>query len=145
MLSINISELIWTIINFFLLFFLLRRFLYKPICEHMDARQARVDAGLEQERAAKAALRAEDDRLEEEKRLAREQARALLQETERSAQDESGETLLQAKKAARDKEERRREQMREQNRQEGDLLAAAKPALAAELAGLLVREEDEDP
>ena len=144
MLSINISELIWTIINFFLLFFLLRRFLYKPICEHMDARQARVDAGLEQERAAKAALRAEDDRLEEEKRLAREQARALLQETERSAQDESGETLLQAKKAARDKEERRREQMREQNRQEGDLLAAAKPALAAELAGLLVREEDED-
>ena len=145
MLSINISELIWTIINFFLLLFLLRRFLYKPICEHMDARQARVDAGLEQERAAKAALRAEDDRLEEEKRLAREQARALLQETERSAQDESGETLLQAKKAARDKEERRREQMREQNRQEGDLLAAAKPALAAELAGLLVREEDEDP
>ena len=53
MLSINLSELIWTIINFFLLFFLLRRFLYKPICEHMDARQARIDAGLEKEREAR--------------------------------------------------------------------------------------------
>ena len=53
MLSINISELIWTVINFFLLFFLLRHFLYKPICEHMDARQARIDAGLEKEREAR--------------------------------------------------------------------------------------------
>ena len=31
MLSINISELIWTIINFFLLFFLLKRFLFDPV------------------------------------------------------------------------------------------------------------------
>ena len=44
MLSINISELIWTIINFFLLFFLLKRFLYDPIIRFTDARRARIDA-----------------------------------------------------------------------------------------------------
>ena len=31
MLSINISELIWTIINFFLLYFVLKRFLFDPV------------------------------------------------------------------------------------------------------------------
>ncbi len=144
MLSINISELIWTIINFFLLFFLLRRFLYKPICEHMDARQARVEAGLEQERAARAALEAEDRRLEEEKDLARDQARSLLQQAEESAAEESGEALRRAKQEARETEEQTRRQMQERNRQTGDRLTEAEPALAAELAGILLGEEDED-
>ena len=31
MLSINASELIWTIINFFLLFFVLKHFLFDPL------------------------------------------------------------------------------------------------------------------
>ena len=35
MISINLSELIWTIINFFLLMFLLKRFLYTPILRFM--------------------------------------------------------------------------------------------------------------
>ena len=44
MISINISELIWTVINFFLLLFLLNRFLYKPVISFMEQRQARIDA-----------------------------------------------------------------------------------------------------
>ena len=82
MLSINISELIWTVINFLLLLLLLRRFLYKPICEFMDARQARIDEGLNKERAAQDALRAEDERQDEEQQAARAQARAMLQQAE---------------------------------------------------------------
>ena len=46
MISINISELIWTVINFFLLLFLLNRFLYKPVISFMEERQARIDAKL---------------------------------------------------------------------------------------------------
>ena len=51
MLSINFSELIWTIINFFLLYFLLKRFLYDPITRFMDARRERLDEALEKERS----------------------------------------------------------------------------------------------
>ena len=53
MISINISELIWTVINFFLLMFLLNRFLYKPVISFMEKRQARIDAGLQEEQDAK--------------------------------------------------------------------------------------------
>ena len=47
MISINISELIWTVINFLLLVLLLNRFLYKPVISFMENRQARIDAGLQ--------------------------------------------------------------------------------------------------
>jgi F-type H+-transporting ATPase subunit b len=141
MLSINFSELIWTIINFFLLYFLLRHFLYKPICEHMDARQARIDAGLEKEREAKASLRAADERLAAEEQAAREEARALLQRTEEESLRESGETLLAARRGIREQEGQKREQMQQQIRQEHERLAAAEPALAATLAQTLLGEE----
>ena len=144
MLSINISELIWTVINFFLLLFLLRRFLYKPICEHMDARQARIDAGLEKEREAKASLRAADERLAAEEQAAREEARALLQRTEEESLRESGETLLAARRGIREQEGQKREQMQQQIRQEHARLAEAEPALAEELARCLLREEAEE-
>lgn len=141
MLSINISELIWTVINFFLLLFLLRHFLYKPICEHMDARQARIDAGLEKEREAKAALQAADERLAEKQQAAREEARALLQRTEEESLRESGETLIEAKRSAKAAEEQNREKMQHEIRQEHERLAEAEPALAASLAQALLGEE----
>ena len=144
MLSINISELIWTIINFFLLYFLLKRFLYKPICEHMDARQARIDAGLAKEREAREALAAEDARLEEEKQTARDQARVLLQQTEEQAAAEREENLRQARLQAKEDRQQALEQLQSQSRQEDALLAEAEPALAELLAKRLLREEADE-
>ena len=80
MLSINISELIWTVINFFLLYFLLKRFLYRPILRVIDARRERLDAALGEEKAARdeadgnAALAESEKalRLEESERIVRE-------------------------------------------------------------------------
>ena len=140
MLSINISELIWTVINFFLLFFLLRHFLYKPICAHMDARQARIDAGLAQERAARDALQAENDRLEQEKQAAREQARLQLQQAETQAEQARVEELRRAKQSARAAEQKTREEMQAQIRQDGEVLAAAEPALAELLTRKLLEK-----
>ena len=56
MLSINPSELIWTILGFFALLFLLNQFLYKPIVRFMDERRARIDAGLNEEEGPRSAL-----------------------------------------------------------------------------------------
>ena len=39
MLSINISELVLTVISFFLLLFLLKHFLYDPLIRFMDERK----------------------------------------------------------------------------------------------------------
>ena len=141
MLSINISELIWTVINFLLLLFLLRRFLYRPICRFMDARQARIDAGLEKERAAQDALRAEEARQDEEQQEARTRAKSLLQQTETVTAEESREALLAARQELREAEEQARERLQADSRREEVRLAEAEPALAGALARSLLGEE----
>ena len=45
--SINVSEVIWTIVCFFALLFVLKKFLFDPLVRFMDARQAGIDEGLE--------------------------------------------------------------------------------------------------
>ena len=55
-----VSEIIWTVINFFLLLFLLKRFLYNPIIRFTEERQARMDAKLAEEKEAQTKV-AEND------------------------------------------------------------------------------------
>lgn len=50
--SINISEVIWTIICFFALLFVLKTFLFGPLIRFMDERRSRIDAGLDEGRQA---------------------------------------------------------------------------------------------
>ena len=45
-LQISVPEFILTIISFFLFMFLLNKILLKPVLSFMDARKARIDAGL---------------------------------------------------------------------------------------------------
>lgn len=78
MLSINISELVLTIISFFLLLFLLNKFLYQPVLKFMKERQARIDAGLEKERGALAEIAESEKRIDEAKAAKREEAKAIL-------------------------------------------------------------------
>ena len=77
MLSINVSELIWTIVNFFLLYFLLKRFLYTPVVRFLDARQARLDEAMKEEAEARAAVEESEQRIEENKARRREEAAQL--------------------------------------------------------------------
>jgi F0F1-type ATP synthase membrane subunit b/b' len=47
-LNIDLWTSILTVISFFLLYFLLNTFLFKPLLKFMDERKARIDAGLEE-------------------------------------------------------------------------------------------------
>lgn len=100
MLSINPSELIWTIIGFFALYFLLSRFLFRPLVSFMDERRARIDAGLNEEKQAQDALKEDTERLErcreEELLSARQQLRTEKDQDERRRV----EALAQAREAA---------------------------------------------
>ena len=100
MLSINISELIWTIINFFLLYFLLKRFLYGPILRHMDARRERLDKALEAEKAAEERIEETEEQIEREKRARRDEADELIAAEERAAAARSAEALSAARTGA---------------------------------------------
>ena len=97
------------------------------------------DGGMS-EQAARDALQAESDRLEQEKQAAREQARLQLQQAETQAEQERVEELRRAKESARAAEQKTREEMQAQIRQDGEVLAAAEPALAELLTRKLLEK-----
>ncbi len=140
MLSINVSELIWTIINFFLLYFLLKRFLYTPVVRFLDARQARLDEALNQEAEARAAAEENEKEIEAQKALRREEAASILAEAQRADAERSRLALAEAKEeAARSLEDANAALLSEQERERASV-GAETPELAAMLAEQLLGE-----
>ena len=78
--SINISELIWTVICFFVLLMVLKKLLFDPLVSFMAARDARIQDGISAGRTAQqqldAAAQARSDALLAEAKSASERKRA---------------------------------------------------------------------
>jgi F-type H+-transporting ATPase subunit b len=140
MLSINVSELIWTIINFFLLYFLLRHFLYKPVVRFLDARQARLDEALKKESEARAVAEENEREIEERKELRRKEAAEILSDAQNADNEHSRQVSAEAKeKAAHALEDANAALLVEQEREKA-AFEADKPELAAMLAEQLLKE-----
>ena len=138
MLSINVSELIWTIINFFLLYFLLKRFLYTPVVRFLDARQARLDEAEKKEAEARAAADEIDRQIEEQKALRREEAAEILAEAQTADAEQSRQSFAEAKEAAARALEDANAALRAEQERERASLASDTPELAAMLAERLL-------
>ena len=141
MFSINLSELIWTVINFFLLLFLLNRFLYKPLTGFMAERQARINEGLQKEQDAKACIEKNEERLLEKKAESQEEAKKLLAQNAEKLEKYSAEMLKEAKKASVQDRKTSEEALAEKQEQTAEQLRAAAPELATVLAERLLGGE----
>lgn len=134
MLSINVSELVLTIASFFLLYFLLKTFLFKPVMRFMDERQARIDKGAAIRNAAQEAVRENGRFLEARLSDSREEAQRYL--ADQRAGDEASRLALaeelrcESMKVKRESEER----IRALRRSESEELSAQLPSLASLLA-----------
>ena len=100
MLSINISELIWTVVCFFLLYFLLKRFLYDPIINFMDDRRARIDAKLGQEQDVLAMQKENEQKVALALQDSRTAAAALIAESAARDEQRNAELEKQARESA---------------------------------------------
>lgn len=78
--SINVSEVIWTIVCFFALLFVLKKFLFDPLIRFMEQRQAAIDQGLERGRNAQRKKDENDAALREKWRERSVEAKQLLAE-----------------------------------------------------------------
>ncbi len=78
--SINVSEVIWTIVCFFALLFVLKKFLFDPLIRFMEQRQAAIDQGLERGRDAQRKKDENDAALREKWRECSVEAKQLLAE-----------------------------------------------------------------
>ena len=134
MLSINFSELFWGIFNFFLLLFLLNRFLYKPLIKFMDDRKARIDAGLDEEKKALEEEQANNDGIEaalDEKRI---EAKSIIEKAGAEdkashsqaiseARSDAEKTVLDARENAAKVEKQLEERVKQQSQELAQLLA----------------------
>ena len=78
--SINVSEVIWTIVCFFALLLVLKKFLFDPLIRFMEQRQAAIDQGLEKGRDAQRKKDENDAALREKWRERSVEAKQLLAE-----------------------------------------------------------------
>lgn len=138
MLSINISELIWTVVNFFLLYFLLKRFLYDPVVKFTDARRARVEAELDKERAALAQSEENERAIAERISAGRSEAKELVESSRAGDARRSAEAAATAGERAASELEAARRSIESERQRSAAGIRADMDALASELAGSLL-------
>ena len=93
--SINVSEVIWTIVCFFALLFVLKKFLFDPLIRFMEQRQAAIDQGLERGRDAQRKKDENDAALREKWRERSVEVKQLLAEG-KTADDRERASVLES-------------------------------------------------
>lgn len=131
--SINISELIWTVICFFVLLVVLKKLLFDPLVSFMAARDARIQDGLNAGRTAQQQLDAAARARSEAQRKQAAAADALLAE----AKSASERARAQALQSAHQETAQATRAMRARVRDEETAAAAAVDAKLPELVTAL--------
>ena len=100
MLNINVWDILWTVINLLIFYFLLRKFLFKPVLGMMERREQMIKDDLDN--AKKASEEAEQIKAEYEAKLSEAQAEAVKITTtaKQRADKESAEIVEDAKAEA---------------------------------------------
>ena len=143
-LQISVPEFIWTIISFFLFMFLLNKFLFKPVMTLMDERKARIDAGLEEGKKARAALEENEARLAQELAETGSEARSVISEARSEAEKAKSETLDAAHAEAEKLHKNVRERVKAEEADAVKELDGNMPELVALLSGRLLGGEVSD-
>lgn len=143
-LQISVPEFIWTIISFFLFMFLLNKFLFKPVMTLMDERKARIDAGLEEGKKARAALEENEARLAQELAEKGSEARSVISEARSEAEKAKSETLDAAHAEAEKLHKNVRERVKAEEADAVKELDGNMPELVALLSGRLLGGEVSD-
>ena len=139
--QIFISELIWTVINFFLLLFLLKRFLFNPVLRFMEARKARIDAKVEEERNAEAKFAENRERILAEKAKSREEAKDILARSGEEQEQRRAAVIAEARAASAQALKDGENALAQKREKTAETLQAATPELAELLADRLLSEK----
>ena len=131
--SINISELIWTVICFFVLLVVLKKLLFDPLVSFMAARDARIQDGLSAGRTAQQQL---DAAARDRKQAAA--ADALLAEAKSAAERTRAQALQSAHQEAAQATRAMRARVRDEETAAAAAVDAKLPELVTALTGGLL-------
>lgn len=104
-------NLLWTVVNLLVLYLLLKKFLFKPVCKMMDERTAKIQSDLDEAKAKKQQAEKLKADYEDSIKNAREEAVAIKNQAKEragrecdimleNARSESAKILKEAEKAA---------------------------------------------
>ena len=85
MLSINLSELLLTVLSFFVLMFLLNKLLFKPVIRFREQRQSRMDESYRQEKLAKEQQTQAQEEARQQRLAGLKQAQEIAKQTQAQA------------------------------------------------------------
>ena len=85
MLSINLSELLLTVLSFFVLMFLLNKLLFKPVIRFREQRQSRMDESYRQEKLAKEQQAQAQEEARQQRLAGLKQAQEIAKQTQAQA------------------------------------------------------------
>lgn len=136
--SINISELIWTVICFFVLLVVLKKLLFDPLVSFMAARDARIQDGLSAGRTAQQQLDAAARARSEAQRKQAAAADALLAEAKSAAERTRAQALQSAHQEAAQAARAMRARVRDEETAAAAAVDAKLPELVTALTGGLL-------
>ena len=110
--SINVSEVIWTVICFFALLFVLKKFLFGPLVKFMDERQSRIDAGNDLRSESERRVQTNAAQLEESWKARSDEMHALQEKNRIDAEAERSKTVAAAHEAAHEAEKEARDRIK---------------------------------
>ena len=136
--SINVSELIWTILCFLVLLFVLKKLLFDPLIRFMDERKAKVDEGIAAGKEAEAAREANDRELQEKRKAKAAEAAQLLAEARAKDEKARAEALAEAHKQNADAMKDAKAQLLKEEAAAEETLEAQMPELVETLTSALL-------
>ena len=139
MLTINISELLLTVLSFFILMFLLNKLLFKPVISFREQRQKGIDDCFEQERQAKEKLAETQKDLDCRRSESLKHAESIMADARSKAQQEAENIAKQAESQAEEKMQQAAREAEELRKAGGEALEEQRRQLAADLADRLCR------
>ncbi len=138
MLSVNISEVFWTLVNFFLLMFLLKRFLFDPIVTFMDKRNERIQSALTKEKDAEEAVRLSSEQNEARVAACRSEAKDRIAEHKTSNERKHAELLGRLKRESTETRRSNADLVKSESAEVRNRLAQEEASLAEGLAEALL-------
>lgn len=139
--NIDLWTSILTVISFFLLYFLLNTFLFKPLLKFMDERKARIDAGLEEGKKAKQAKDENRRALDEDIKKTGGAAKELLANSKSADDDARSKELAAARDQASEAMKQGRAKVEEERKDAEASVEADMPEFVAVLAARLLGNE----
>jgi len=105
MININ-TTLLWEVINFFVLLWLLKRYLYTPLTDVLDKRKNKIESDLQEAKDKKKEAQQLKEKYENQLSEARSEAQEIVEDAEERAKEKANKIIEEAREDAQRIKER---------------------------------------